>query len=73
VSANEPAFPAVDYISQDGKVNPRGLTKREYFAAKALQGLIATPVVRDNTIDGHARSAVKYADALIAELAKAAP
>jgi hypothetical protein len=41
-----------------------GLTKREYFAALALQGLTAH--LGRNT--GLALAAVQYADALIAEL-----
>ncbi|QSJ17706.1 hypothetical protein JYQ62_02165 [Nostoc sp. UHCC 0702] len=43
-----------------------GLTKREYFAALALQGLLANP---NNTITRiQAFEAVKAADALIAAL-----
>ena len=33
---NEPAFPGFDYINQDGKKNPQGMTLRDYFAAKAM-------------------------------------
>jgi hypothetical protein len=46
-----------------------GLTKREYFAAMALQGFIANP---DNlqTAERFAFAAVKMADALIEELNK---
>ncbi len=47
-----------------------GLTKREYFAARAMQGLLANPDVVNNerrpgTLAGHA---VDAADALIKEL-----
>ena len=52
-----------------------GLTKREYFAAKAMQGILTNPSeeyrpwgVRD--IAGYS---VQIADALIAELSKEAP
>lgn len=49
----------------------RGLTKREYFAAVALQGLASrdggNPEVN---CAPDVRAAVMYADALIAELAK---
>lgn len=34
---NTPAFPGFDYINQDGKKNPQGMTLRDYFAAKAMQ------------------------------------
>jgi hypothetical protein len=29
-----PAFPGFDYIAQDGKKNPEGMTLRDYFAAQ---------------------------------------
>lgn len=47
--------------------HPSGLTKREYFAAMAIQGLLANgrAFITDNIID-----AVKIADALIEELNK---
>jgi len=37
---NEPAFPAMHFDLAD---NEHGLTMRDYFAAKALQGLLANP------------------------------
>ena len=37
---NPPAFPSFDYITQDGRENPKGMTLRDYFAAKALQGFL---------------------------------
>ncbi len=39
-----------------------GLTKREYFAAAALQGLLTNP---DITLGGAAKEAVRQADSLI--------
>jgi hypothetical protein len=44
-----------------------GLTKREYFAAKAMQGLVADGISHDQTV---AYYSVKFADALLKELAK---
>ena len=38
---NEAAFPSFDYITQEGRENPKGMTLRDYFAAKALQGMLA--------------------------------
>jgi hypothetical protein len=74
---NQPAFPVDTAYTSDGKINgvqtgPQsgfelGLTKREYFAAMALQGLSAD-WTRDN--GQIAVNAVKIADALIAELEK---
>ena len=52
-----------------------GLTKRELFAAMAMQGLLANPdqamVAMDE--DHVAFSAMQHADALIAELNKETP
>lgn len=58
---NDPAFPN-KYSMGDG---PEGLTKREYFAAMALCGF--APSLDPDYV---AERAVKYADALIAELSK---
>ncbi len=43
-----------------------GLTKREYFAAMAMQGLASV----EGNIEHMAHDAVKIADALLAELEK---
>jgi hypothetical protein len=45
----------------------KGLTKREYFAAMALQGYIASGLAGEKTVAMHS---VTAADALIAELNK---
>ena len=37
---NPPAFPSFDYIDQNGRENPKGMTLRDYFAAKAMQKMI---------------------------------
>lgn len=63
---NEPAFPLVELVSPDRDVY-YGLTKREYFAGLAMQGMLAkgvdTVLIKPVAID-----AVRYADALLAEL-----
>ena len=63
---NNSAFPIIaeDYII-DG-----GLTKREYFAAMALQGIISNKDGLDIKIERIVESAVDTADALIEELNK---
>ena len=61
---DEQAFPVP--IGSEG-VFAIGLTKREYFAAAAMQGLCSW----DNNLT--ARNAVQMADELIAELAKENP
>ena len=58
---SENAFPDADYI--DG-----GLTKREYFAVLAMQGLLSGEGINDpETV---AKNAVAYADALLGVLVK---
>lgn len=41
--SDELAFPGFDYIDQHGKQNPKGMTLRDYFAAKAMQALVSVP------------------------------
>lgn len=51
--------------------NSSGVTKREYFAAMAMQGLCANSIPGNQHLpDNLSREAVCYADALIAELNK---
>ena len=71
-NGTECAYPVapLDYTPQFG------LTKREYFAAMALQGLIASFTEKaaigswGTEIPEAVNVAVKYADALLLELAK---
>lgn len=64
---NEPIYPIID-------LGVNGLTKREYFAGLAMQGLVNHFVYNYN-VDAEklAAVAVKMADALIAELNKTNP
>ena len=52
-----------------GRVVEWGLTKRELFAAMAMQGLLSTGANWFESQDG-AHFSVKWADALLVELAK---
>ena len=67
--ANQPAFPTYP-------THTPGVTKREYFAALAMEGMMADGFVRDELAESkhcyvvHAIHAVRMADALIAELEK---
>lgn len=63
---NEPAFPIKQPLTNDAL----GLTMLDYFAAKALQGMWASPVGVD--WDNHAIAAEAYrsAEAMMAERAK---
>lgn len=67
MSAHFPAFPFQPIGSQGFPTHEgmEGLTKRELIAAMAMQGFAANP--QGNDI---ARAAVRWADALLAELAK---
>ena len=55
-----PAFPAMHYDLAD---NEHGLTMRDYFAAKALQGFISRGVHYDADVD--ATRAYAFADAML--------
>lgn len=77
-NANEPVFPMQRYIPKEGGgfldlreyvATPEGLTKREHFAAMALQGLLSWgPDAYDGKYVMAARAAVAHADALLAAL-----
>jgi hypothetical protein len=61
-------------INYDAAYNSEGLTKREYFAGLAMQGILAsnTEGLAHGYIDmsGIIQSAVRASDALLAELEK---
>lgn len=74
---NDSAFPR----STPGQFNPQGLTKREYFAGLALNGLLSDPdtiaglqavaEARGSTLTAiTAEASTEYADALLAALGR---
>lgn len=72
-----PAFPVYDWDQlESGQIvqviKSPGLSKREYFAVMALQGLIANPELSQgySSCMEKAQEAVELADALLAELSK---
>lgn len=69
---NEPAFPSDIYFDEQRIDQTSGLTKREYFAAMAMQGLLASwPQDADSPrycAVNVAHSAQTLADALIEAL-----
>lgn len=75
---DEPAFPVDEYTVRPGlppsyEGKSFGLTKREYFAGLAMQGLLANGDHRKRLacdLDTTHICAIKYADALLKELAK---
>ena len=40
---NPPAFPVQSIYIEDQETNSRGMTLRDYFAAKAMQAMLAHP------------------------------
>jgi hypothetical protein len=60
---NTPAFPVTEdnYVHKDNT----GMTLRDYFAAKWLQGFMANPSVDEMTTDLAACKAYQVADAMM--------
>ena len=63
------AFPSLEWISSDGKKSGEGMDLRDYFAAKAMQGMLSNQPTysREITIDGDtlAQSSYQIADAMM--------
>lgn len=69
--ANDPAYPESIVTLPDGRIQlgSSGLTKREYFAAMAMQALLANPKIGDEiSSDVISAMATDQADDLIKEL-----
>jgi hypothetical protein len=68
---NPPAFPALHSIDGNWEKEPnekfRGMTLRDYFAGKAIAGVMANPWPADNEWPEIARRAYVGADAMLAE------
>lgn len=69
-----PAFPAEEWINSDdpSAVNPirhQGMSLRDYFAAKAMEGIYASNTEHDHEdahiFDAVAEAAYKQADAML--------
>ena len=72
-NSETPAFASVAYGDQNDSYCQEGLTKREYFAAMAMQGIIANQELRlDIIMDGEtvSENAVMFADELLKQLEK---
>lgn len=72
---NEPAQPTIEHDNNGGTIQGFGLTKREHFAAMAMQGLYNNGVITesgriDRSPDGIALMAAQAADELIKALNK---
>lgn len=62
---DEPAFPHTP--GTDSPINHPGMSIRDFFAAKALQGEIASPslIWNDDVFDATAANAYRFADAML--------
>jgi len=61
-NTGSPAFPSHGSM---GEVAHEGMTLRDYFAAKAMQGMLACPVQPQSGADMYARDAYFVADAML--------
>lgn len=68
-NGNESAYPLTEDSPKFGPRTWLGLTKREYFAAMAMQGLCANAWWNLASSATIARWSIEHADALIAALA----
>ncbi len=68
MSASNDGGPAFPFCTDFSRVH-EGMTLRDYFAAAALQGMIACEQVQHGTFQDYARIAYQQADAMLAERA----
>jgi hypothetical protein len=64
------AFPALDNSGSGLHLRESGMTLRDYFAAKAMQGICADPSFNPQTGQEIAMIAYVIADTMLAERAK---
>ena len=71
---HQPAFPYVDNTGHyEDRENHYGINKREYFAAMAMQGILANSPDWDNQEKHHemvAKMSTGYADELLKQLSQ---
>lgn len=60
-----PAFPVQSIYVEDQETNSRGMSLRDYFAAKAMQGLLASNV--EAPIERFVAKSYEMADAMLKE------
>ena len=70
IKPNDPAFPVDQHEHGHAPLACTGLTKRELFAAMAMQGLMAANWTKDISQEDISLLAIDGADALIDELQK---
>jgi hypothetical protein len=63
---HEPAFPTKTYNRNIMQFEDReGMTLRDYFAAKAMQGIVSKEKSHVSWVDEYAKNAYKMADAML--------
>jgi hypothetical protein len=67
---DQPAFPVPSYVNSDGETHDvefKGMTLRDYFAAHAMQGMMAMPLpdMEDDAPKFLAKTAYGIADAML--------
>ena len=62
---NEPAFPIQSVYIEDQETNSRGMTLRDYFAAKAMQSMNSREDYNDVPAEFIAQDAYELADAMM--------
>jgi hypothetical protein len=64
---NPPAFPVQSVYIEDQETNSRGMSLRDYFAARAMQGMLAGLLAYGHDImwDEIAKDAYRQADAML--------
>ena len=62
---NEPAFPLHNHGTQTLGLHVTGMTLRDYFAAKAMQGLLTNPECPLAPLDEVPQASYKMADAML--------
>lgn len=68
MNINEPAFPCQVI---EGQAYNQGITKREYFAAMAMQGVLAAGnvvLIRDVPVNDIVEKSIQIADELLKQL-----
>lgn len=68
-NGDQPAIPTTVELEKAGYIY-LGLTKREYFAAMAMQGMLTNPVNASYSIEFLIQCSVEAADVLLEKLEK---
>ena len=69
-NGNDSIHPLIVNINGNNCMEYQGLTKREYFAAMAMQGFLSNTASDVIPADFAAKKSVEYVDALIEQLNK---